>query len=97
MGQPGVSGLRRLSNIIAEPSAIKWAEHLSEWLIVERHRGSDEETSPLKFDVGDWRIFPSARDALLAMGVIDRGENNEATIDPALTSAVKDVVAELEN
>ena len=84
-GSTGLSGLRGLSNIIAEPSAIRWMEHSSEWLIVDRHRGSDEETSSLMFDAGDWRIFSSARDALLTMGVLERGAHDEAIVDPALT------------
>ena len=96
-GSTGLSGLRRLSDIIAEPSAIRWMEHSSEWLIVDRHRGSHEETSSLMFDVGDPEMFWKARNALLTMGVLERGAHYEAIVDPALTSAVKDLVAELEN
>ena len=90
-GSTGLSGLRRLSDIIAEPSAISWMNHSSEWFISgDRHRGIDES-----FD--DLDMFRSARDALLTMGVLERGAHDEAIVDPALTSAVKDLVAELEN
>ena len=84
-GSTGLSGLMGLSNIIAEPSAIRWMERSSEWLILDRHHGSDEETSSLMFDVGDWGIRSSARDALLTMGVLERGAHDEAIVDPALT------------
>ena len=96
-GSTGLSELRRLSNIIAEPSVIRWMNHSSEWLISYRDSGSDEETASMMDEIGDQSTFYRARDALLAMGVIDRGENNEAIIDPDFTSAVKDLVAELEN
>ena len=90
-GSTGLSGLRRLSDIIAEPSAISWMNHSSEWFIRgDRHRGIDES-----FDHLD--MFRSARDGLLTMGVLERGAHDEAIVDPALTSAVKDLVAELEN
>ena len=85
-GSTGLSGLRRLSNIIEEPSAISWMNHSSEWHI----------PSPM-VDVEDWAMFQSARDALLTMGVLERGAHDEPLVDPALTSAVKDLVAELEN
>ena len=85
-GSTGLSGLMGLSNIIAEPRVIMWMEHRSEWLILDRHHGSNEETSSLMFDVGDWRIRSSARDALLTMGVLERGAHDEAIVDPALTS-----------
>ena len=42
-------------------------------------------------------MFWKARNALLTMGVLERGAHYEAIVDPALTSAVKDLVAELEN
>ena len=96
-GSTGLSGLRRLSDIIADPSVIRWMNHSSEWLISYRDSGSDEETASMMDEIGDQSTFYRARDALLAMGVIDRGENNEAIIDPDFTSAVKDLVAELEN
>ena len=89
MGQPGFLGLGRLSDIIAEPSEIRWMNYSSEWLISDRHRGIDDP-------VGDWRMFQSAH-ALLTMGVLERGAHDEAIVDPALTSTMKDLVAELEN
>ena len=93
----GLSGLRRLSAIMAEPSAIRWMESSSEWLILYRDSGSDEETASMMDKIGDHSTFYRAREALLAMGVLDRGENNEAIIDPDFTSAVKALVAELED
>ena len=89
-GSTGLSGLRRLSDIIAEPSAIRWMDHSSEWSISDRHRGIDDP-------FGDLGMFRSVRDALLTMGVLERGAHDEAIVDPALTSTVKDLVAELEN
>ena len=98
-GSTGLSGLRRLSDIIAEPSAITWMNHSSKWHIIDRHRGIDNHTAPPMFDdsVDDVRMFWSARDALLTMGALERGAHDEAIVDPALTSTVKDLVAELEN
>ena len=98
-GSTGLSGLRRLSDIIAEPSAIRWMNHSSKWHISDRHRGIDDHTAPPMFDdsVDDVRMFWSARDALLTMGALERGAHDEAIVDPALTSTVKDLVAELEN
>ena len=99
-GSTGLSGLRRLSDIVAEPSAISWMNHSSEWFISrDRHRGIDNHTAPPMFDdsVDDVRMFWSASDALLTMGALERGAHDEAIVDPALTSTVKDLVAELEN
>ena len=98
-GSTGLSGLRRLSDIIAEPSAISWMNHSSGWLMMDRHRGIDDDTAPPMFDdsAGDLKVFWRARDALLTMGVLERGGHDEVIVDPALTSAVKDLVAELEN
>ena len=98
-GSTGLSGFRRLSDIIAEPSAIRWMNHSSEWIISDRHRGIDDHAAPPMFDdsVGDWKMFQSARDALLTMGVLEKGAHDEAIVDPALTGAVKGLVAELEN
>ena len=98
-GSTGLSGLRRLSDIIGEPSAIRWMNHSSKWHISDRHRGIDNHTAPPMFDdsVDDVRMFWSARDALLTMGALERGAHDEAIVDPALTSTVKDLVAELEN
>ena len=93
----GLSGLRRLSAIMAEPSAIRWMQHSSEWLILYRASGSDEETASMMDEIGDQSTFYKAREVLLAMGVLDRGENNEAIIAPDFTSAVKALVAELED
>ena len=93
----GLSGLRRLSALMAEPSAIRWMESSSEWLILYRDSGSDEETASMMDKIGDHSTFYKAREALLAMGVLDRGENNEAIIDPDFTSAVKALMAELED
>ena len=85
----------RLPDYIAEPSAITWMNHSSEWSISDRHHGIDNHTAPPMFD--DVRMFWSARDALLTMGALERGAHDEGIVDPALTSTVKDLVAELEN
>ena len=96
-GSTGLPGLRRLADIVAEPSGIRWMPNSGEWLIVDRQRERDQDILPLAFDIGDWQVFSSARETLLAMGTLYKGEGNEAVIDPAVNSAVEALVAELEN
>ena len=93
----GITGLRRLCDIMANPRGIRWMDHSEEWLITDIHRGGDDENQEPPFDIGDWLDFANARDALLAMGVLERRENRETTIDPVIMSVVQDLVSELED
>ena len=93
----GLTGLRKLCDIVAEPDAIRWMEHSSEWLISDQTRTTDDESLARTFDAENWRSFQSARAALLAMGLLEKGENGEAMIDPNIIRELQNIVRELED
>ena len=96
-GSAGNAGLRRLSYIMKDLSGVRWMNHSEEWLILDRHHGPDDDSESLSSGIGDRMVFSKARDALLAMRALERGENNEPVIDVNLIDAVETLAAELED
>ena len=94
----GINGIRRTNELIEEPGNVRWSESLGRWIpTVDRARENDHLATGIAEPLLYGRLLLSAElDHLTEMGVLTRGENDEAVVTPEFLQAVRDLLAELD-
>ena len=94
----GIARLKALQELIREPGRIEWVAPRGRW-IVRDYQQIDDWVPESRFLDVEHRLFhsPFRLDTLTTMGILKRGEDDNAVIDPTFGEAVDSLLAELEN
>ncbi len=94
-GSGGVLRLKGILEAVTESKRITWLKAAESWSIRARFRddGSREDSLLDDFDVR--RAVDKALNSLTSIGVIHKGQNDTAIVDPAFTLAVNSLLEEL--
>ena len=94
----GIAQLKALQELIREPGRIEWVTPRGRWIVRDYQQIADQVTESRFLDVEHRLIHsPFRLDTLTTMGILKRGEGDNAVIDPPFGEAVDSLLAELEN
>ena len=91
----GTTGLTWLRELINEPSRITWLNRSSTWVAYRHHNADVLDGSSILLNDFSWLDSHRALSALDEFGILQRGKNDIAIIDPALGAAVDALLEEL--
>ncbi len=94
----GIAGIKRLRDLIREPSKIHWAIPQSQWIVPDYHLSDEGIVQTGRLDMilefrGPKRILSD----LSTLGVLQLGDSNNAVIDAKFVEVVESLLKELEN
>ena len=83
----GIAGLRKLQELVREPTRLRWVTPTGRWIVRDRHQFGNRETL---------RRSHASLTNLAKVRMLNKDKNNKAVIDPLFAEAIDNVVAELE-
>ena len=94
----GTVGLKGLQELIKEPGRLEWVTPPARWIVRDHDHIRHWTTANRVFDIesgliGSWSMLHG----LMTTGILTRGEDDCAVIDPTFGEAVDNILGELEN
>lgn len=91
----GYWGLTTLRKMVSNPDRFHWSERREQWFFISRFDNEDAPVeSPLEH-LDSRMLFPYAEERLKDVGILERGENDDAIIDPSFHGLLRDLMEEL--
>ena len=93
----GTAGLKGLQELTKEPGRIDWITPQPRWIARDYQHFRDWSTASRVIDMESMLIgLPDELETLVTMGILKRGEDDNAVIDPTFVQAIDNLLSELE-
>ena len=93
----GIAGLKGLQELTKEPRKLEWVTPSAKWMVRDLRDIDEWITAGRAFAIEHRLIgFRQELDALTAMGVLTRGEDNRPVVDQMFSDVVDQLLSELE-
>ena len=93
----GLNGLTELQELMREPEKLTWIAPPARWIVRDHLIRGDWQPPSRIFDIYlNITDYPYMFDTLATLGILTRGDDDEALIDPAFVELVDRLVVELQ-